>query len=104
MSFKTLVTLRLFYLKKFLLFLFFTQIPFLGICAPMIVRNITNWEAQVRDAFDASTVIFGFLGTFYVFVQYMQGNPDAQKNLVKVCIGLALYTITVNYLAQVFIP
>ena len=47
--------------------------------------------------------IFAFVGGFLIFIQYMQGNEQAQKNFIRFIIGLAIFGL-VALVANMFIP
>lgn len=64
---------------------------------------ITGWGAVVRQALNAAVIVFAIVGGFIIFIQYMQGNEQAQKNFIKFVIGLAIFGM-VDLIAQVFIP
>lgn len=56
-----------------------------------VTGKITGWKTDVKTALDAAVLIFAIVGAFLIFVQYMQGNEQAQKNLIRYVIGLAVF-------------
>jgi len=65
--------------------------------------KITEWGEIVKTALNAVVVIFAVVGGFIIFLQYMQGNEQAQKNFIKFVIGLAIFGM-VKLIGDVFIP
>ena len=65
--------------------------------------QISQWGAIVRQSLNAAVLVFAIVGGFIIFIQYMQGNEQAQKNFIKFVIGLAIFGM-VDLIAQVFIP
>ncbi len=61
--------------------------------APDIKTQLTTWNTTVDDALTVLVSIFAIIGGFLVFIQYMQGNDQAQKNLIKFVIGLAVFGV-----------
>lgn len=57
--------------------------------------KITNWGTSITDALNAAVAVFALVGGFLVFLQYMQGNESAQKNLIRFVIGLAVFGLAV---------
>ncbi|MEL6918958.1 MAG: hypothetical protein AAFO99_14660 [Bacteroidota bacterium] len=53
--------------------------------------QITTWSATVKLALDAAVGLFAVVGGFLVFLQYMQGNEQAQKNLIRFVIGMGIF-------------
>ncbi|WP_340200097.1 hypothetical protein [Ascidiimonas sp. W6] len=56
-----------------------------------VTGKITGWKNDVKTALDAAVLIFAIVGAFLIFIQYMQGNEQAQKNLIRYVIGLAVF-------------
>lgn len=65
--------------------------------------QISQWGNDVKQALNAAVAVFAIVGGFIIFIQYMQGNEQAQKNFIKFVIGLAIFGM-VDLIAQVFIP
>jgi len=76
--------------KHFLIFcaLFSTQFALAQVDA-----KITTWGAKINLALKAAVAVFAAVGGFLVFLQYMQGNDQAQKNFIKFVIGLAIFAL-----------
>jgi hypothetical protein len=64
--------------------------------------KITGWQANIKSALDAAVLVFAIVGAFLIFVQYMQGNEQAQKNLIRYVIGLAIFGLA-ELMVTVFI-
>ncbi|UOB16654.1 hypothetical protein [Abyssalbus ytuae] len=64
--------------------------------------KIQQWGTSVKTALDAAVAVFAIVGGFIIFIQYMQGNEQAQKNFIKFVIGLAIFGM-VDLIAKVFI-
>jgi hypothetical protein len=58
-----------------------------------ITNQINLWNAEVVLVLDVVVALFGIVGGFLIFMQYMQGNEQAQKNLIKFVIGLGIFGI-----------
>ncbi|QCX00659.1 DUF4134 domain-containing protein [Aggregatimonas sangjinii] len=58
-----------------------------------IETKVTEWQTAVTSILNILVGIYGVVGGFLVFVQYMQGNEQAQKNLIRFIIGLAVFGI-----------
>ena len=56
-----------------------------------VAGKIGGWQADIKTALDAAVLVFAIVGAFLIFVQYMQGNEQAQKNLIRYVIGLAIF-------------
>ncbi len=65
--------------------------------------QITTWAGEVDLVMTALVGIYSVVGAFLVFVQYMQGSEQAQKNLIKFVIGLAVFGIA-KVLSTFFAP
>ena len=76
---------------------------FLKSFAATIAASISAWQLQIKDALDAAAIVFAIVGGFIIFIQYMQGNSEAQKNFVKLCIGLGIFAVA-ELIVTVFIP
>lgn len=65
-----------------------------------IETEINKWANEIKTIMNALTGAFAVIGAFILFTQYMQGNQEAQKNLIKYITGLAimgLATTLVSY-------
>ncbi len=69
----------------FAVLLFFTS-P-----AMAVAGKLTGWQTTITTAMTTLVAIYAVVGGFLVFVQYMQGSEQAQKNLIKFIIGLAVF-------------
>lgn len=73
-----------------------------GFSQETIDGKINEWKETLQTALNAGVGAFAIVGGFIVFLQYMQGNDQAQKNFVKFVIGLAIFGL-VNVIAGVFL-
>jgi len=64
--------------------------------------KISGWTTDIQTALNAAVGVFAIVGGFIVFVQYMQGNSEAQKNFVKLCIGLGIFALS-SLIVDIFI-
>ena len=67
-----------------------------------IETKIKDWQATLKTALNAGVAAFAVVGAFLIFIQYMQGNEQAQKNFIRFVIGLAIFGL-VDVIANVFI-
>lgn len=67
-----------------------------------IDAKIAGWTTTLKTSLNAGVGAFAVVGAFLIFVQYMQGNEQAQKNFVRFVIGLAIFGL-VDVIANVFI-
>ncbi len=67
-----------------------------------IKAKIDGWTATLKTSLNAGVAAFAVVGAFLIFVQYMQGNEQAQKNFVRFVIGLAIFGL-VDVITHVFI-
>ena len=70
--------------------------------ATEITDRIEGWEENIKDVLNAGVVAFAIVGGFIIFLQYMQGNDQAQKNFVKFVIGLAIFGL-IDVIANLFL-
>jgi len=68
-----------------------------------INTQIETWGDQIKTILNAVVGIFSIAGGFLIFIQYMQGNEQAQKNFIRFIIGLAIFGL-VALIANVFLP
>ncbi|SHJ40951.1 hypothetical protein [Aquimarina spongiae] len=68
-----------------------------------INAQISTWGDQIKTILNAVVGIFSIAGGFLIFIQYMQGNEQAQKNFIRFIIGLAIFGL-VALIANVFLP
>jgi hypothetical protein len=68
-----------------------------------ITTRIGEWSTTVSATLNAAVAVFAVVGGFLIFIQYMQGNQEAQKNLIKFIIGLAIFGLSAM-IVQVFVP
>jgi hypothetical protein len=66
-----------------------------------IVTQIGSWQTKVKAVLDAAMAICVIGGGFIIFMQYMQGNDQAQKNFIKLIIGVAIMQL-ITYLVGMF--
>lgn len=67
-----------------------------------ISDQLTTWKTAIGSFLNIITGLFAVIGGFLIFLQYMQGNDQAQKNFVKFIIGLAIIGM-VNLIAGFFL-
>ncbi|WP_299604008.1 hypothetical protein [uncultured Aquimarina sp.] len=65
--------------------------------------QIAEWSTSIRAILNAAVGIFSIGGGFLIFIQYMQGNEQAQKNFVRFIMGLAIFGL-VALIANIFLP
>lgn len=75
---------------------------------PMFAQNNINaqlntWAGNIKSTLNIVVGIFAIVGGFMVFLQYMQGNEQAQRNFIRFVIGLAIFGL-VTLIANVFLP
>lgn len=70
--------------------------------AGAITTKLTTWKTSVQTSLNATIGIFAIVGGFLVFFQYMQGNEQAQKNLIRYIIGLGVFGLA-GLMVAVFI-
>jgi hypothetical protein len=68
-----------------------------------ITNKLTTWGDEIKLILNMVVGIFSFVGGFLIFIQYMQGNEQAQKNFIRFIIGLAIFGL-VALVANMFIP
>ncbi|RLJ30720.1 hypothetical protein CLU97_0104 [Chryseobacterium sp. 7] len=67
-----------------------------------IDTKISGWTTTLKTSLNAGVTAFAVVGAFLIFVQYMQGNEQAQKNFIRFVIGLAIFGL-VDVITHVFI-
>jgi hypothetical protein len=67
-----------------------------------LVEKIDNWGQEITTVLNAVVGIFSIVGGFIIFIQYMQGNEQAQKNFIRFIIGLAIFGL-VTLIANLFL-
>jgi surface polysaccharide O-acyltransferase-like enzyme len=68
-----------------------------------INTQINIWGNQIKTILNAVVGIFSIVGGFLIFIQYMQGNEQAQKNFIRFIIGLAIFGL-IALIANIFLP
>ncbi|WP_271781975.1 hypothetical protein [Aquimarina algiphila] len=68
-----------------------------------VETKLTEWGDQIKTILNAVVGIFSIGGGFLIFIQYMQGNEQAQKNFIRFIIGLAIFGL-VALIANIFLP
>ncbi len=71
--------------------------------ADEVQSTIEGWSADIQKILNAAVSIFAIGGGFLIFIQYMQGNEQAQKNFIRFIIGLAIFGL-VAIIAKIFLP
>lgn len=77
--------------QSFLMLFLFSQVM---MAAGTISAEITSWGSTVKNSLNAAVAVFAVVGGFIIFIQYMQGNEQAQKNFIKFVIGLAIFALS----------
>ena len=67
-----------------------------------LTDQITEWSQGINTVLQISTGVFAIVGGFLIFIQYMQGNDQAQKNFIKFVIGLSIFGL-VTLISQFFV-
>ena len=67
-----------------------------------VEQQITTWSTSIQSILNVVTGLFAIVGGFLIFLQYMQGNDQAQKNFIKFVIGLAIFGL-VNVISSFFL-
>ncbi len=65
--------------------------------------QLVTWGQQIQNTLNIAVGVFAIVGGFIVFIQYMQGNEQAQRNFIRFVIGLAIFGLVI-LIAGVFIP
>lgn len=65
--------------------------------------KLNEWRDSIITILNTVVGIFAIVGGFLIFIQYMQGNEQAQKNFIRFIIGLAIFGL-VAFIANLFIP
>lgn len=68
-----------------------------------VTGKLEDWGNEIKAILNTVVGIFAFVGGFLIFIQYMQGNEQAQKNFIRFVIGLAIFGL-VALVANIFIP
>ena len=71
--------------------------------ATTVDTQLQTWQTEIDTAMTTLVAIYAVVGSFLVFVQYMQGSEQAQKNLIKFVIGLAIFGLA-KILTTTFAP
>ena len=88
------------YLNVFSIFLI--QTPPTPTTPSTVEQQITTWSTSIQSILNVVTGLFAIVGGFLIFLQYMQGNDQAQKNFIKFVIGLAIFGL-VNVISSFFL-
>ena len=67
-----------------------------------IDTKISTWTTTLKRSLNAGVSAFAIVGAFLIFIQYMQGSEQAQKNFIRFVIGLAIFGL-VDVIVQVFL-
>ncbi len=73
-----------------------------AIFAQEVSAKIEEWKEVVQTSLNAGVAVFAIVGGFLIFIQYMQGNDQAQKNFIKFVIGLAIFAL-IDLIVGVFL-
>tara|TARA_B100001179_G_C18380343_1_gene313050 strand:- start:48 stop:434 length:387 start_codon:yes stop_codon:yes gene_type:complete len=68
-----------------------------------VETQLGEWGDNIKTILNAVVGIFSIGGGFLIFIQYMQGNEQAQKNFIRFIIGLAIFGL-VALIANIFLP
>jgi len=66
-----------------------------------ITTAIKLWGGRIKGVLDAAMAVCVIGGGFIIFMQYMQGNDQAQKNFIKLIIGVAIMQL-ISFVMGVF--
>lgn len=89
--------------KYTLLLLFIPMVSLFAQNSGQINTQLTTWAGNIKTTLNIVVGIFAIVGGFMVFLQYMQGNEQAQRNFIRFVIGLAIFGL-VTLIANVFLP
>jgi hypothetical protein len=67
-----------------------------------IAGQINNWKTVIKTILDAAVAVFAIAGGFIVFLQYMQGSEQAQRNFIRFLSGLAIFGL-IEAIANFFV-
>jgi hypothetical protein len=67
-----------------------------------LTTKIDSWKDTVKLVLNSAVAVFAIVGGFLIFLQYMQGNDNAQKNLIRFVIGLGVIGL-IDLIVNVFI-
>ena len=67
-----------------------------------VQKQLEAWSTDIQNVLNVVTGLFAVIGGFLIFLQYMQGNDQAQKNFIKFVIGLAIFGL-INLISSFFI-
>ena len=67
-----------------------------------IDKQLLSWKKTIGKSLNVAVAVFALGGGFIIFLQYMQGNDQAQKNFVKFAIGLGIFAL-IDAIVQIFI-
>lgn len=65
--------------------------------------QLQSWTNQITTTLNIVVGVFAIVGGFMIFLQYMQGNDQAQRNFIRFVIGLAIFGL-VTLITNVFLP
>ncbi|GAA4277182.1 hypothetical protein [Aquimarina mytili] len=68
-----------------------------------VQTQLGTWGSDIKTILNAVVGIFSIAGGFLIFIQYMQGNEQAQKNFIRFIIGLAIFGL-IALIANIFLP
>lgn len=69
-----------------------------------VKEKIEEWGTTIDQVLKAAVAIFAVVGSFLIFIQYMQGNEQAQKNLIRFIIGLAIFGVSASIVTTFITP
>ena len=67
----------------------------------LLTNKIGGWGQQVTYVLNSAVAICTIGGGFIIFMQYMQGNDQAQKNFIKLIIGVGIMKL-ITYVVGMF--
>ena len=67
----------------------------------LLTNKIGGWGQQVTFVLNSAVAICTIGGGFIIFMQYMQGNDQAQKNFIKLIIGVGIMKL-ITYVVGMF--
>ena len=67
----------------------------------IIVSTVKAWGEQIKLVLNSVVAVCVIGGGFLIFMQYMQGNDQAQKNFIKLIIGVGIMKL-ITYVVGMF--
>ena len=90
------------HMKRVVLFLTLGLLIVYGQGSDGLSTKINEWKTDVKTILNTAVAIFAIAGGFLVFLQYMQGSEQAQRNFIRFLSGLAIFGL-VDLIVNFFI-